>query len=128
MTRRRLTPDENDVRRAIADRIIASGGNMKTFARAAGLTPVGALGWLKKHEPIRHQLLTVKSHRKMTAHQALVRLLLIKSVKGIPGAEERIARALGVTAPAFSAFRRRWAPDDIDAAISDLMPHDAEAA
>jgi hypothetical protein len=114
---------------ATADAFIAKGASLSAFAREIGLTPAGALFWLRRHDPDRLAALVNGYNRTtMTAHQVLVRLLLLKSCEGISGAKSRLCGALGIKLSAMCEFRKRWAPDGLDAAIADLMPDDGEAA
>lgn len=107
----------------IADQVIADGGSLSSFARKVGITTAGALFWLRRNDPERLATLVGGSSRsKHSAHEALVRLLLIKSCEGIAGAKGRMAKALGVSVPTLCQFQKRWAPDGLDAAIEDLMP------
>lgn len=109
----------------IADQVIAEGGSLSSFARKIGITTPGALFWLRRNDPERLATLVGGSSRsKHSAHEVLVRLLLIKSCEGIVGAKGRLAKALGINLPTLCEFQKRWAPDGLDAAIADLMPED----
>lgn len=110
----------------LARSILEGGGNLTTLARRCGVSLKSVHLFLKRHDPdLLRKIAGGPRGRAMSAHQALVRLLLLKSVEGFVGGEGKLANALGLTREALYAFRRKWAPDGLDAAISDLMPEDA---
>ncbi len=116
-------------REAVADAVIASGGNMTRFAEAIGLTPAGASKWLRGTSPDRlAALVRGRGRDELDPHVALCRLLLISSVAEIRGGRRRLARALGMTPAGLSIFESTWAPDSLEAAIADLMPWETAAA
>lgn len=113
----------------LARAILEDGGNLTTLARRCGVSLKSAHLFLKRHDPgLLRNIATGPRGRALSAHQALVRLLLLKSVEGFVGGERKLANALGLTREALYAFRRKWAPDGLDAAIADLLPEDGEAA
>lgn len=123
MTRAGVSLNEKDRRLRLAAAAAAAGGNATTFAHDAGLKPAAAANWLAENDADLHRQLT-RNGRGFTAdrHQALVTLLLLKSVEEFRGGQKRLARALGVTSAALWQVRNRWAPDGLDVAIADLMP------
>lgn len=129
MTRASVGRNEKDRRLRLAAAAVAAGGNATTFAHDAGLKPSAAANWLADNDEALHRHLT-RNGRGCSAdrHQALVTLLLLKSVEEFKGGQTRLARALRVTPSALSQVRKRWAPDGLDAAIADLMPCEREVA
>lgn len=126
MTGAGLDIETRRMRFRTADTFIAKGRSLSAFAREIGLTPAGALFWLRRNDPDRLAALVGGVNRTtVEPHAVLVRLLLLKSCEGIHGAKGRMAKALGVKLSALCEFRKRWAPDGLDAAIADLMPEDA---
>ena len=111
---------------AEADRAIKDRVSLSEYARRVGLSTAGALFWLRRHDPDRlAEIVGGSTRSKHSAHEVLVRLLLIKSCDGISGAKTRLANALGLRLSTLCEFQKRWAPDGLDAAIDDLMPEDA---
>ena len=123
-----LSEAEHARRRQIADDVILEGGNQVEFARRAGLEHINAHQWLRRHEPDRKRQLAGRRGRPVELREALIRLLLLKSVEAEGDGVKRIAKVLGVSPAGLYAFVTRWAPDGLDAAIADLMPDDEDAA
>lgn len=120
-----LSKDEHKQRKLVAARIVAQHGNLSRFAEAVGISKPAALVWLRRHEPgLLAELCNGRAKNAITPHQALVRLLWLKAVQDNRGHLTRVCRALGVSTQRMLMFRKYWAPDGIDAAIADLMPHD----
>lgn len=118
---------EHRRRTRIAEEELARGGNLTSYAATAGISLKAAFGFLRTHHPELHRRLAMGPRgRQVSGHQALVRLLLIKSVAEFRGGRARLAGALGLTRAALSAFERTWAPDGLDAAIDDLMPEELD--
>jgi hypothetical protein len=125
MTRAGVSELEKNRRLRLAAAAAAAGGNATTFGHDAGLSPAAAANWLSEHDADLHRYLTRNGRgRSADRHQALVTLLLLKSVEGFRGGQKRLARALGVTSAALCQVRKRWAPDGLDAGIANLMPDD----
>lgn len=124
MTRAGTPADTKAARFAVADTLIADGGNLARYAKATGVSAKAALYWLRKHSPERLAQLSRGGRGSLgtSRHKALVRLLLIQSVEGIRGGKARLAKALGTSQQSLHSFVVRWAPDGLDAAIADLMP------
>lgn len=115
--------EERDRRLKAAREVAREGGNAKHFSIRAGLKPSAGANWLRKNAPDLHATLTAAGRgRTLSQREALVRLLLLKSVEGIRGGQGRLAKALGLTPIYLATFKAAWAPDGLDAAISDLMP------
>lgn len=109
-----------------ADRVIAKGGNLRQFARVVGISPPGALKWLRRYDPDRLARLVEAPHPgSLTPHDALVRLLWLKATEGT-GQRRRVCQALGISEQTLWMTRKLWAPDGLDAAIADLMPDEPE--
>lgn len=89
---------------------IAAGDGLVGFARRIDVTPAGALKWVKKYHPGKHAELIDAKVRGFDDHKALVRLLLIKSVQGVPHGMTRLAGALKLNPESLYNFVRRWAP------------------
>ena len=124
MTRAPNTEMEHARRRGIANTVIAASGTQADFAKALGLSPPAAFKWLRDHAPDLHRKLKGDRIKTLDRHTVLVRLLLLKSVEGIRGAQGRLGHALGLSHAGISTFKQLWAPDGLDAAIADLMPED----
>lgn len=117
-------PAEIRRRKALARSIAKRGGNMAEYARTVGVSPAGALKWLRAHAPHEHQLLVSGPRSKFTPEQTLARLLLFKVHKEMRMLG-RLAKAFGCSQQALSQFVAHYAPDGLDAAIADLWPEDA---
>jgi hypothetical protein len=110
-------------RLAVADQIIATGGNLSRFAEAIGVAPCTALKYLRAHDPERlAALVSGRGLNQLDVHTATCRLLLVRSFVGIRGGHGRLAKALGISSAALSCFVKTWAPDGIDQALDDLLP------
>jgi hypothetical protein len=115
-------------RLAIADEVIARQGNMTEFAEAIGLSPAGALKWLRGNAPDRlADLVSGRKRSELSPHAVLVRLLWLKALEGQKGWLARVCRVTGVSQTRMHQIRKTWAPDGLDAAIADLMPSDEVA-
>ena len=122
MSRAPNTGMEHARRRGIAEAVIAAGGTQADLAWEMGMSGPGALKWLRRYAPDLHPKFRGNRIKTRDGQTALVRLLLLQSVEGMPEMRVRMLAAMGLSPAWAHAFRKVWAPDGLDAAIADLWP------
>lgn len=111
---------------ALARLVIAEGGNLTRYARLLGISTPGALFWLRRHaNDLVPMLADGRGRHETPIDEALFRLVLMRAVEDIPGGLTRLSEATGMRVSMLVEFRKRWAPDGLDAAIADLWPGEA---
>ena len=100
----------------IARQVIAEGGNITVFAKRIGISPPGAIYYLRRNSPDTLKALKDGTRKDVLhPHTVLDRLRVISRSKNYRQAGER----LGISNSGVCLFLKAYAPDGVEEALAE---------